>query len=162
MILPAEIRQKAKAYADNNGGGLPMIRAYCEGAMAMLEHNAETVSEIKVEGNDDMRCPTFEEFWQAYNYKKAKAQTERFWKKLSTRQKIEIMLSLPSYLQSLNGEKCYQMYPATYINPTNQRWKDEVTRRKPQPRQLSADEREREFLMQSALEASAFVGADKS
>ena len=52
MILPIEIRQKAKAYADSNGGGLPMIQAYCEGAMAMLEYNAEKVNEAKVEGSD--------------------------------------------------------------------------------------------------------------
>ena len=151
MILPIEIRQKAKAYADSNGGGLPMIQAYCEGAMAMLEYNAEKVNEAKVEGGD-VRCPTFDEFWQAYNYKKAKAQTERFWKKLSTKQKIEIMESLPAYLHSLEGvDKCYQMHPATYINPNNERWKDETTRRPTQPKQLSADEREREFIRRSGI-----------
>lgn len=151
MILSVEIRQKAKAYADSNGGGLPIIQAYCEGAMAMLEYNAEKVNEAEAAG-DNSRCPTFDEFWQSYNYKKAKAQTERFWKKLSTRQKIEIMESLPAYLQSLKGvDKCYQMHPATYINPNNERWKDETTRRPIQPKQLSADEREREFIRHSGI-----------
>lgn len=70
--------------------------------------------------------PSFEDFWNKYDYKKAKPQALRMWKKLSLVQRMEVWDSLDAYLAT-TPDKQYRMHPATYINPANERWKDELT-----------------------------------
>lgn len=71
----------------------------------------------------------FEKFWDMYDRKVAKPQCERMWSRLTKEQRAEIFERLPAYIAA-TPDKQYRMHPATYINPANRRWQDEIIARK--------------------------------
>ena len=76
-----------------------------------------------IKGDDD-----FEKFWTMYDRKVAKPHCQRMWAKLTKAQKAEIFERLPAYIAA-TPDKQYRMHPATYINPANKRWQDEIINR---------------------------------
>lgn len=67
----------------------------------------------------------FERFWLLYDKKVERAQAERMWKKLKVSEKDEVMKNVALYVAS-TPDKQYRMNPATYLNPANKRWQDEI------------------------------------
>jgi len=69
---------------------------------------------------------SFEAFWIAYKGGSAKREAERTWNKLSELDRAVILESIPRYERYLTKKPNLQkMYPATYINPKNERWLDQ-------------------------------------
>jgi predicted metallopeptidase len=67
--------------------------------------------------------PTFEDFWQAYDYKKSKKKAQQKWNRLSVDEKIAIMEHVPMYIKS-TPDKQYRKHPTTYLN--GECWEDEI------------------------------------
>lgn len=67
--------------------------------------------------------PTFVEFWELYDLKKGKEESEKKWNKLSQKTKEEIMLYLPEYIKS-TPDKQYRRIPVTFLN--KETWNDEI------------------------------------
>ena len=89
---------------------------------------SKEIKEKEKEGNFDdfeiLSYPTFEDFWNLYDYKKGdKEKIKKKFDVLSQETKEEIMNYLPNYILS-TPEKQYRKYPETFIN--NKSWKDEI------------------------------------
>lgn len=67
----------------------------------------------------------FDEFWEKYDKKVQRAQAERMWRKLNNSQKQEVLDSVEAYVAS-TPDKQYRLNPASYLNPKNKRWQDEL------------------------------------
>lgn len=67
----------------------------------------------------------FDEFWEKYDKKVQRAQAERMWRKLNKSQKQEVLDSVEAYVAS-TPDKQYRLNPASYLNPKNKRWQDEL------------------------------------
>jgi hypothetical protein len=65
----------------------------------------------------------FDEFWNLYDKKVARAKCEPKWKKLKDSEREEIMETLPKFLKSIK-DKQFQPHPYTYLN--QRRWEDEI------------------------------------
>lgn len=78
------------------------------------------------------RDEEFEKFWNLYDRKVGREQCIRMWGRLTKKDKEEILTKLPAYIQS-TPDKQFRMHPATYINPANKRWQDEIISRHEQP-----------------------------
>lgn len=81
----------------------------------------------------DGLIPTFDEFWNAYDYKKGRKKAEEKWNRLKPFEKIACMKAVPKYVASTikAGEpqdhknyKPYRAHPLTYLNGA--RWEDEI------------------------------------
>lgn len=73
---------------------------------------------------------TFEDFWDAYDYKVGRVSAERAWKKVTPKDKEVIRSTLGHYLNSTfkDGRYPSRKHPTTYIN--NKSWYDEPIRTK--------------------------------
>lgn len=67
--------------------------------------------------------PTFDDFWELYDYKKGRHNAERVWKKLKQKDKEACISAVPSYTRS-TPDKQYRKHPATYLNGKG--WEDEI------------------------------------
>lgn len=67
----------------------------------------------------------FEKFWNLYGKKSQRAQAERMWKRLTKAEKDEVLSRVAAYVASTPDVQ-YRMNPATYLNPANKRWRDEI------------------------------------
>jgi hypothetical protein len=68
--------------------------------------------------------PTFNDFWNLYDYKKDLETTKKKWNKLSQKEKELIMAYIPQYkLATPNKE--FRKYPSTFLNQKT--YKDEIT-----------------------------------
>ena len=70
--------------------------------------------------------PTFDEFWDAYDYKIDKRKAESAWKKVAQKNREKIMLHLRDYVPNTNKGNKFpsRRHPTTYLN--NQTWESEV------------------------------------
>jgi len=66
---------------------------------------------------------SFEEFWNAYGYKKSKLQAEKAWKRLSPADKSNALASIPAYKADCQSCGRSMKYPATYLN--GRTWEDD-------------------------------------
>lgn len=79
--------------------------------------------------------PSFEDFWDLYDYKKDIKAVKQKWNLLTQKEKELIMEHLPEYVKSTPNKK-YRKYPETYIN--NKSWNNEnTTNDKSESEQLS-------------------------
>jgi len=79
--------------------------------------------------------PSFQDFWDLYDYKKEIKKSEQKWKLLTQSEKEKIMEYLPEYIKS-TPDKQYRKYPCTFLN--NKSWNNEsTTNDKSQSEQLS-------------------------
>jgi len=58
----------------------------------------------------------FDEFWNAYDYKKSRLGTKKAWNKLSKADKDKAMEYIPYYKQDCADNNRNRQYPATYLN----------------------------------------------
>lgn len=76
--------------------------------------------------------PTFQDFWDAYAYKKGRKKAEEKWNKLKPKEKVACMQAVPAYVENTmipgsvsdGSRKQYRMHPLTYLNGA--RWEDEI------------------------------------
>lgn len=115
---PIEIRQAAGKWAREHKSA-SLVEAFIAGATAFYGKDS---TKENVEVSDF----AFEHFWNLYDYKKAKPQALKMWNRLSNQQRREVMDILPAYIASTPDKK-YRMHPATFLNPANERWRDEIT-----------------------------------
>ena len=90
-------------------------------AMAMPlenENENEIENEIEVE-----IYPSFEDFWNLYDYKQNKPKSTTAWNKLKQKDKEAIISYLPMYIES-TPDKSYRKHPTTFLN--NRGWEDEI------------------------------------
>ena len=139
-----EIYAEAKNYAPDNEA---LREAFVQGARFMAtgkyykeqpmfpkENNVETVDlQVTVTTREDGNSvPTFEEFWNAYAYKKGRKKAEQKWNKLKPQEKVFCMKAVPAYVENTiipgsaysDTRKQYRMHPLTYLNGA--RWEDEI------------------------------------
>lgn len=77
-------------------------------------------------------APTFQDFWDAYAYKKGRKKAEEKWNKLKPKEKVACMRAVPAYVENTmipgsvsdGSRKQYRMHPLTYLNGA--RWEDEI------------------------------------
>ena len=76
--------------------------------------------------------PTFQDFWDAYSYKKGRKKAEEKWNKLKFSEKVACMKAVPAYVENTmipgsvptGTKKQFRMHPLTYLNGA--RWEDEI------------------------------------
>ena len=137
-----EIIKAAKEYSDQE----PLQDAFREGARYVVtgKYYKEKpmfpkVGELE---NVDLRVtvpiensaiiPTFDEFWNAYAYKKGRKKAEEKWNRLKPLEKVACMKAVPAYVENTmipgssptNTKKQFRMHPLTYLNGA--RWEDEI------------------------------------
>ena len=137
-----EIIKAAKEYSDQ----VPLQDAFREGARYVVtgKYYKENpmfpkVGELE---NVDLRVtvpiensaiiPTFDEFWNAYAYKKGRKKAEEKWNRLKPLEKVACMKAVPAYVENTmipgssptNTKKQFRMHPLTYLNGA--RWEDEI------------------------------------
>lgn len=77
-------------------------------------------------------APTFQDFWDAYAYKKGRKKAEEKWNKLNLQEKVACLQAVPAYVANTvipgstsdGTRKQYRMHPLTYLNGA--RWEDEI------------------------------------
>lgn len=120
---PLEARQQAAKFAKENPNA-SLVSAFIAGYLFATGNSVQEPSVAPAPANN-ISVPTFDDFYNAYGFKKARKQTERMWSRLSYAKKVQIMNSIPAYLQYIHATGTAQMHPSTYINPANERWLDE-------------------------------------
>lgn len=102
-------------------------------------------------------APTFQDFWDAYAYKKGRKKAEEKWNKLKPKEKVACMRAVPAYVENTmipgsvsdGSRKQYRMHPLTYLNGA--RWEDEIY-----PVQSNEQQRANNL----AAKAARILGAD--
>ena len=138
-----EIHAEANRYAPDNEA---LREAFVQGARFMAtgryykeqpmfpkENEVETVDlQVTVPAEDGMIVPTFDEFWNAYAYKKGRKKAEEKWNRLKPKEKVACMKAVPAYVENTmipgsaytGTKKQFRMHPLTYLNGA--RWEDEI------------------------------------
>lgn len=138
-----EINAEAKRYAPDNEA---LREAFVQGARFMAtgryykekpmfpkENEVVTVDlQVTVPIEDGLIVPTFDEFWNAYAYKKGRKKAKEKWDKLKPNEKVACMKAVPAYVEntmipgsaSTGTKKQFRMHPLTYLNGA--RWEDEI------------------------------------
>ena len=69
----------------------------------------------------------FEAFWLEYPRKVEKMNAYLTWKRLTTRQKKEVIISAKNYARAMRAE-CredeYMKYPKSFLNPQKEIWRE--------------------------------------
>lgn len=140
-----EIRSEANKYSESE----PLQDAFVAGARwaltgkyykpsELFNNNAEVeTADLEVEEPSAIfqtePAPTFEEFWEAYSYKKDRKKTEEKWNRLKLADKLACMAAVPTYVASTckptdptvpHANMPFRVYPLTYLN--GERWEDEI------------------------------------
>lgn len=137
MKILKEVIAEADNYAPDNEA---MRDAFVNGARFMAtgkyykempmfpkENEMETV-DLQV----TFPIPTFQDFWDAYAYKKGRKKAEEKWNRLKPFEKTACMRAVPAYVANTvipgsvsdGSRKQYRMHPLTYLNGA--RWEDEI------------------------------------
>ena len=148
MILPQEIRHKAKEYTSDQ----KIRQAFCDGAITYAEYIGRQARVVVTE-DVVVEDVSFEAFWKAYDKKVAKEKSMKLWHKLSKKEKAECMAYVPHYVEA-SPDKQYRKNPDTFLR--NKCWHDEIINRNNRPKQLSPEEQEREYL--NSLAQDLFAG----
>lgn len=102
------------------------------------DNNISSVYDSKESQTSPKESDTFDEeflmWYDSYGKKVEKPNAWKMWKRLSRAQKYEVIAHTPAYVSS-TPDKQYRMNPATYLNPANKRWLDEIIVTKQQPQQ---------------------------
>jgi len=84
----------------------------------------ESATPIPDTKEDTKKDTMFEECWKLYGRKGNKRISLRYWKKLSTSEKLAVLEAIPAYCGS--RERQYRKDFQGWINPTNRMWEDEI------------------------------------
>lgn len=87
---------------------------------------------LPVASDGSIVMPTFQDFWNAYAYKKGRKKAEEKWNRLKPLEKVACMRAVPAYVENTmipgsvsdGSRKQYRMHPLTYLNGA--RWEDEI------------------------------------
>ena len=137
-----EIIKAAKEYSDQ----VPLQDAFREGARYAVtgKYYKENTMFPKVDEFETVDLhetlpplasvivPTFQDFWDAYAYKKGRKKSEEKWNKLKLQEKVACLKAVPAYVANTvipgstsdGTRKQYRMHPLTYLNGA--RWEDEI------------------------------------
>ena len=137
-----EIIKAAKEYSDQ----LPLQDAFREGARYAVtgKFYKEKTMFPKVDEFETVDLhetlpplasvivPTFQDFWDAYAYKKGRKKSEEKWNKLKLQEKVACLKAVPAYVANTvipgstsdGTRKQYRMHPLTYLN--GECWNDEI------------------------------------
>lgn len=137
-----EIIKAAKEYSDQ----IPLQDAFREGARYAVtgKYYKEKTIFPKVDEFETVDLhetlpplasvivPTFQDFWDAYAYKKGRKKSEEKWNKLKLQEKVACLKAVPAYVANTvipgstsdGTRKQYRMHPLTYLNGA--RWEDEI------------------------------------
>lgn len=137
-----EIIKAAKEYSDQ----VPLQDAFREGARYAVtgKYYKENTMFTKVDEFETVDLhetlpplasvivPTFQDFWDAYAYKKGRKKAEEKWNKLKLQEKVACLQAVPAYVANTvipgstsdGTRKQYRMHPLTYLNGA--RWEDEI------------------------------------
>lgn len=140
-----EIHSEANKYSESE----PLQDAFVAGARwaltgkyykpsELFNNNAEVETvDLEVEESSAIiqtePAPTFEEFWEAYSYKKGRKKAEEKWNRLKLADKLACMAAVPAYVASTrkptdpivpHANIPFRMHPLTYLN--GERWEDEI------------------------------------
>ena len=137
-----EIIKAAKEYSDQ----IPLQDAFREGARYAVtgKYYKENTMFPKVDEFETVDLhetlpplasvivPTFQDFWDAYAYKKGRKKSEEKWNKLKLQEKLACLKAVPAYVANTvipgstsdGTRKQYRMHPLTYLNGA--RWEDEI------------------------------------
>nr|WP_297653318.1 hypothetical protein [uncultured Prevotella sp.] len=133
-----EINAESKKYAPDDEG---KREAFVQGARYALTgryyKEASMYPDLAVLGECTIshveEAPSFEDFWNAYDYKKGRKKSEEKWNRLSFSEKVACMKAIPEYVASTikagqpqdnRNYKPYRAHPLTYLNGA--RWEDEI------------------------------------
>ena len=138
-----EVHEEAMKYAPDNeevrdafvNGARFMItgRYYKENTMFPKVDEFETVDlHETLPPLASVIVPTFQDFWDAYAYKKGRKKSEEKWNKLKLQEKLACLKAVPAYVANTvipgstsdGTRKQYRMHPLTYLNGA--RWEDEI------------------------------------
>lgn len=138
-----EVHEEAMKYAPDNeevrdafvNGARFMItgRYYKENTMFPKVDEFETVDlHETLPPLASVIVPTFQDFWDAYAYKKGRKESEEKWNKLKLQEKVACLKAVPAYVANTvipgstsdGTRKQYRMHPLTYLNGA--RWEDEI------------------------------------
>lgn len=137
-----EIIKAAKEYSDQ----VPLQDAFREGARYAVtgKYYKENTMFPKVDEFETVDLhetlpplasvivPTFQDFWDAYAYKKGRKKSEEKWNKLKLQEKVACLKAVPAYVANTvipgstsdGTRKQFRMHPLTYLNGA--RWEDEI------------------------------------
>lgn len=108
-------------------------RYYKEQPMFPKENEVETVDlHETLPPLASVITPTFQDFWDAYAYKKGRKKAEEKWNRLKFSEKIACMKAVPAYVENTmipgsaptGTKKQFRMHPLTYLNGA--RWEDVI------------------------------------
>ena len=130
-----EVIAEANNYAPDNEA---MREAFVNGARFMIagkyyKEKPMFPKENEVEPIEvGFIVPTFQDFWDAYAYKKGRKKAEEKWNRLKPLEKVVCMRAVPAYVANTvipgsvsdGSRKQYRMHPLTYLNGA--RWEDEI------------------------------------
>ena len=138
-----EVHEEAMKYAPDNeevrdafvNGARFMVTGsyYKEKPMFPKVGELENIDlRVTVPIEDSAIIPTFDEFWNAYAYKKGRKKAEEKWNRLKPLEKVACMKAVPAYVNNTmipgtapsGNKKQYRMHPLTYLNGA--RWEDEI------------------------------------
>lgn len=137
-----EIHAEANRYAPDNealreafvNGARFMAtgKYYKEKPMFPKEEVKSVALRLPVAFDGSIVIPTFQDFWDAYAYKKGRKKAEEKWNKLKPKEKVACMKAVPAYVENTmipgsvsdGSRKQYRMHPLTYLNGA--RWEDEI------------------------------------
>lgn len=88
--------------------------------------------QLPVAFDESIVIPTFQDFWDAYAYKKGRKKAEEKWNRLKPHEQLLCMQAVPAYVANTiipgsvsdGSIKQYRMHPLTYLNGA--RWEDEI------------------------------------
>lgn len=109
-MISQDVRVAASEYSKNNGGSLKLVEAFLAGFNFKGDQSVLSQSD-------------FEDFWNLYDKKRGKPKCISLWKKLSAKDKSDIMAYIPSYKES-QPDKQYRKDPQTFLR--NRSWEDEL------------------------------------
>lgn len=130
-----EVIAEANNYAPDNEA---MREAFVNGARFMIagkyyKEKPMFPKENEVEPIEvGFIVPTFQDFWDAYAYKKGRKKAEEKWNRLKPLEKVVCMRAVPAYVANTvipgsvsdGSRKQFRMHPLTYLNGA--RWEDEI------------------------------------
>lgn len=130
---------------------------YKEKPMFPKEEVKSVALRLPVAFDGSIVIPTFQDFWDAYAYKKGRKKAEEKWNKLTPKEKVACMRAVPAYVANTvipgsvsdGSRKQYRMHPLTYLNGA--RWEDEIY-----PVQSNEQQRANNL----AAKAARILGAD--
>ena len=79
----------------------------------------------KAPSTEDPEAPTFEQFWEAYAYKRDRRSAERAWKRLSAADRRAACEGIAAYRADCEACERQMMYAQGYLN--RRRWEDDFT-----------------------------------